>query len=687
MVGALPRDYVTIQDAAEYLGTSVQTLRRWDASGRLKPVRHPANGYRYYRRADLEPFRLAYASAEQRGTMASDVFHTTANIDANELLREPQQGAHRAAREHFESSAAHATIQMPVGCGKTGVIATLPFGIATGCVLVIAPNVTIRQNIYEAVDLSSPKCFWKRCRVLSSYERGPYVALLDGPDANMHDCEKSHFVVTNIQQLASSADRWLPQFPPNFFDMILVDEGHHNAAPSWRRVFERFPRARVVSLTATPFRSDQQRVEGEVIYRYPFRRAMLKGYIKEIHSLNVAPAEISFTYRGDSYRHTLEEVLALREEQWFRKGVALAEECNRHIVDASIRKVNALRVRTGVHHQIIAVACSVDHAKQVRSLYEEKNLRAREIHSDMEEEEREDVLAQLRRGRLDCIVQVAMLGEGFDHPPLSVAAVFRPFRSLSPYIQFVGRIMRVVHENEPGHADNHGFVVSHVGLNNDEHWEDFREFDTDDQAIFRKWIRDEGEQEDEGEGQGHGKPRRFDVGMHVDNEVLSHFIGDSFIDADDNRVIDEMLNAVLPNMPGGMTLAKLNVTREQLREQLRAQQPPKREDGEELPANPQRRRQELRRRLDERSQAAVARVLGELGVKGAGRGLGRLLKAPGEENFAVVTRELARLVNGAAGAKSKQRDKMSEEQLRAAFDRLDELADKVRDTIKQARGA
>src|SRR5579883_2716504 len=254
-------DYLTIQDAARYLGTSVQTLRRWDASGRLKPVRHPANGYRYYRRADLEPLRLAYVSAEQRGSMAGDIFHMTANIDANERLREPQQGAHRAAHEHFESSAAHATIQMPVGCGKTGVIATLPFGIATGRVLVIAPNVTIRQNIYEAVDISSPKCFWKRCRVLGSLERGPYVALLDGPDANIHDCEKSHFVVTNIQQLASSADRWLPQFPPNFFDMILVDEGHHNAAPSWRRVFERFPRARVVSLTATPFRSDQQRVE------------------------------------------------------------------------------------------------------------------------------------------------------------------------------------------------------------------------------------------------------------------------------------------------------------------------------------------------------------------------------------------------------------------------------------------
>ena len=44
-----------------------------------------------------------------------------------------------------------------------------------------------------------------------------------------------------------------------------------------------------------------------------------------------------------------------------------------------------------------------------------------------------------------------MLGEGFDHPKLSVAAIFRPFRTLAPYIQFVGRIMRVVVQNDAMH--------------------------------------------------------------------------------------------------------------------------------------------------------------------------------------------------------------------------------------------
>lgn len=57
---------------------------------------------------------------------------------------------------------------------------------------------------------------------------------------------------------------------------------------------------------------------------------------------------------------------------------------------------------------------------------------AAEIHSDMNEDENEAVLDRLQSGQLYCIVQVQMLGEGFDHPRLSVAAVFRPFRSLAP---------------------------------------------------------------------------------------------------------------------------------------------------------------------------------------------------------------------------------------------------------------
>lgn len=675
----IPPDFLTLAEAAEYLGVSKDTLRRWDVSDKLKPVRRPNSGYRFYRRPDLEPFRLEYKRAEQAAEQSDHLFQIiTADVEANSLVREPQRDAHRAVRTHFISSNEAVILQIPVGCGKTGVVATLPFGIANGRVLVITPNLIIRKGVADALDISDPKNFWRRTGVIHDFSAGPFRAVLDGADANLHDCNASHFVVTNIQQLASSADRWLPQFPPNYFDMIMIDEGHHNVAPSWAKVFERFPNAKVISLTATPFRSDGSRPVGKIIYRYPFTRAMVKGYIKQIHSRNVAPSEISFTYRNDTKRHTLDEVMALREHAWFRKGVALAPECNRHIVDASIKHLEELRQRTGFRHQLIAVACSVDHARQIRALYEERKVKAHEIYSEMDKERQESVLADLRSGKLDCIVQVQMLGEGFDHPPLSVAAIFRPFASLSPYIQFVGRVMRVVHEAKPDHPDNHAFIVSHVGLNTDAHWDDFREVDFDDQAMVKKWLAAGG---DDGE-EGNGEPRRFDLNMLVDNEIIGSFINRSFLDPEDDRVLDEMLNH---DIGGGLRLRDL-VKKERLRETLRKKQQDVSavSSTTDLPVQPQARRVQARKRLAERTNSVVARILKDLLLSPAGREVGqRSKKVAGRDNRSATTILLNDAINEHLRILSGSRGTPDANDNEDAFAALDMLGDQVRDLLRK----
>lgn len=677
MVDRAKGDFLRIGEAAAYVGVSTQTLRRWDAEGRLAAVRQRGNSYRYYRRSELEPFRLEYQQAERENPGL--LFQSAnANIEANELLREPQRDAHRRVREHFAGSDTPAIVQIPVGCGKTGIMATLPFGIAEGRVLVITPNLTIRKGVADALDIASRECFWAKTRVLGDFADGPYFAVLDSTDANLHDCTESHFVVTNIQQLASSADRWLPQFPPNFFDLILVDEGHHAAAASWQKVFRRFPDAKVVSLTATPFRADEQPLEGEVIYRYPFSRAMMNGFIKQIHSRNVAPSELYFTFGDETRHHTLDEVLQLREEQWFRRGVALSPECNRHIAEASIQRCNALRAQTGIQHQIIAAACSVDHARQVRAIYQECGYRAAEIHSDMSEDEKEAVLDRLQVGQLDCIVQVQMLGEGFDHPRLSVAAVFRPFRSLAPYIQFIGRVMRVVIQNEPEHLDNQGFVVSHIGLNNDARWDEFRELDLDDQALIRAWLT--AESSDDEPERRNGEPRRFDLGVLVDHELVSHFVDKAFLDPDDDRILDELLARPLG---AGLTVSDV-VDRETLRERLRervasmaAEQPVL------ISVTPQRRRQGARKRLSERTGSVVNRVLSDLELSRAGRDVAKLVGGPPAPNVQVLTRLLNREINSGLGIASASRKTLTADQTELALTRLDEFGDAVRDRLRE----
>lgn len=673
---------MTVGDAAQYLGVSIQTLRRWDSSGKLKSLRGPASKYRYYRIEDLEPFRTALMAAPKDTGNIGDLFQAAhANIEGNDLLREPQKEAHRHAREHFAAHTEPAILQIPVGGGKTGVMATLPFGIAKGRVLIITPNLTILNGVAAALDITLPNCFWRARKVLKSFGSGPYRAVLNGRNANIHDCIRSHFVVTNIQQLASSADRWLPQFPDGFFDMILVDEGHHNVADSWRKVFAKFPEAKVISLTATPFRTDGEPLVGTPIYRYTYASAMVNGYIKRLHAINVAPEEIQFTYRNDQRRHSLEEVLALREEAWFRRGVALAPECNRHIVEASIRRCLMMREQNGFPHQVIASACSVDHSRQVRALYEKFGFRAAEIHSNMPEEEREVVLNALRDKRLDCIVQVAMLGEGFDHPPLSVAAIFRPFRSLSAYIQFIGRIMRVNVETDPQHTDNEGFIVSHIGLNNDARWKDFRELELADQQMFHHLLTSMNTDPEFPAhpggtvvAAGDGQARRFDTGMTVVDEIVSHFITHSFLDPTDDRVLETILNQPIPGTPLKMRdLTDPQTLRNKL---LQAQQQLAQQEPEQFVAQPQDERVAMQKRVAERSRSVANRLLTDLGLPRAGRNLGKVSQdVRGKTNSDALIILMNIAVNDYMGIPEGRRKDAPLEKLTDAYDHLDAIGD------------
>lgn len=601
-------------------------------------------------------------------------------IEANQSLREPQREGWAAAHRFFGDGGHRAIEQIPVGCGKTGLISILPFGLAHGRVLVIAPNLTIRDQIAEAVDVSSPHSFYRRAAVLPDLYTGPFRAVLDA-DANLADCDDAHIVITNIQQLAERADRWLPRFAADYFDLIVVDEGHHNAAPSWQNVFSRFPEARVLSLTATPFRADEQPVEGDQIYRYTFRRAMQRGYIKEMMSSNVAPSELYFTYRGTGYHHSLGEVLQMRDNDWYSKGVALAQQSNISIVDHSIQWLRHLR-EGGLRHQLIAVACSVDHARQIRGLYQERGLNTHEIHSGQPPEQREAILRDLRNGVLDAIVQVQMLGEGFDHPPLSVAAVFRPFRSLSPYIQFVGRAMRANVQNAPGHADNQGVIVSHVGLNIDRFWDDFKAIDGDDQQLVREWLNAGETPPGDSTGGGGGAPRRrLTHDMDITQEIIDRFLSDPYLDPADDTLIDNAMNVIREQ---GLDLEALGLDREELQRRLRHARNRRYPDTpEHVPVQPQAHRQMLRQRLNEQTRSAANRICTALGERAGGRRIALLGGTGAQNNLAAVIVLMNRAVNFHLGIENNERRDQNTDALQRAIDALDDVADRVQADIAQ----
>ena len=117
------------------------------------------------------------------------------------------------------------------------------------------------------------------------------------------------------------------------------------------------------------------------------------------------------------------------------------------------------RKGTSVPHKIIASAPSIKDAKRIAELYSQAGIKAVAVYNDMPD--RETAFSDIENHRVEAVVNVSMMGEGYDHKYLSVAAIFKPFRSLLPYEQFIGRILRAIPENETKkESDNIGSVVA-----------------------------------------------------------------------------------------------------------------------------------------------------------------------------------------------------------------------------------
>lgn len=420
------------------------------------------------------------------------------NVIDNNRLRTPQREAYaELAKLAAESDIREREvgIVLPVGCGKSGCITLSPFAFKANRTLVIAPGVPIAGQLHDDFDPSRPDMFYIKCGVLQG-QPYPEPVEIRGTTTNRADLEEADVVITNIQQLQGAENPWLQELPADFFDLILFDEGHHNVAASWDALRARFPGARIINFSATPTRADGQLMAGRIIYSYPIFRAIQEGYVKRLKAVVLNPRTLRYVRRqdGQEIEVSLEEVRQLGEQDAdFRRSIVTSTETLNTIVDASIRELGKLRSATSDNRlKIIASALNFEHCRQIVEAYRARGQRADYVHSREDSAANDRVILKLENNELDVIVQVRKLGEGFDHPFLAVAAVFSIFRNLSPFVQFVGRIMRVIEHDAPGHPLNNGVVVFHAGANIARRWEDFQQYSDADQEYFDQLLPMEG---------------------------------------------------------------------------------------------------------------------------------------------------------------------------------------------------
>ncbi len=577
---------------------------------------------------------------------------TDANIVGNEQLRVPQEEGYVALRDYFaenDGPSLPAIVTLPTGCGKSGLIACAPFGIAKGRVLVVAPNLTIKDGLSEGT-FSGTDNFYHFCDVLPETARLPRVVALERGRVNEEDCRRADVIVTNVQQMQG----WLPLFPSDFFDLIVVDEAHHAPADSWQNVNAAFPDAKKIYLTATPFRSDEKPIRAEPVYSYRLADAIAAGYVKNVVRVDAVASEMTFTVEGEEQSYTRAEIMELREETWFSRGVALSDVCNETIVDRSVQLLQAKNRHGTERHQILGAACSIRHAEQVAALFRGRGVEAAFVASEgMTEDERERRLRAYEHGDIDAMVHVGILGEGYDNKNISIAALFRPFRSVAPYTQFVGRALRALPDGND--TDNLAHVVAHAGLNQEEHWQYFKHETEEAQVLADLDARQlSGPAHDEANGgpqsdEDHSPPSDSDP-AEVTNEEIEGFDVDAYLpvegtDAEEAKEhlqdVEEALDALKEK---GLDVPDADDFKQEI---AALNQPLGNEELPPPPNRPARERQAYRKILDHAVRRAAGTILHRLDIPEGADLVPAVGKGEEESNVEVVLRMLNRRVNAA----------------------------------------
>lgn len=570
------------------------------------------------------------------------------NVIGNSAVRIPQQETFQALQAHARTAdrVREVGIVLPVGCGKSGCITLAPFAYASRRTLVVTPNLKIAAQLLADFEPSNPSMFYTKCSILTGDY--PEPAEIRGATVNRGDLDEADVVVTNVHQLQGVENRWLRDLPIDYFDLILFDEGHHSVAATWEVLKASFPEAQIVNFSATPARADGQQMSGEVLYSFSVARAIQLGYVKHLKALVLNPRTLRYVrgQDGEEIEVSLEEVRRLGEQDAdFRRSIMTSQETLDTIVDASIRELYRIREANGndARHKIIAAALNYQHCHQIVRAYRARNLRTDFVHSNEDSKANDIVLSKLESHQLDVIVQVRKLSEGFDHPFLSVAAVFSVFSHLSPFVQFVGRIMRAIAQNQPGHPQNEGTVVFHAGANIAARWEDFQQYSTADQEYFQTLLP--AEALDFGDAS--------ELTIDPDRVGVPRPPNPVEVRSQSDLNVQEIL--LLENDREAMRAIEL------LRSKGYALGDIQRAwEHKPVPTSKLRRRQAARSELDARVKTEVGRILGSRGIQHKGK---ELDKAKRKENFVLVKSCLDRHVNALVGIQPRQRKDLNQGQL------------------------
>ena len=248
-------------------------------------------------------------------------------------------------------------------------------------------------------------------------ELGLFTGKRKDPDAEI--------LFASVQTLAQDAH--LKKFKPDAFDYIAVDEFHHAAAATYRRVIDHFNPGFLLGLTATPDRTDGQDLLGLCEENLVYECDLWSGIGQEL----LCP----FRYFG------VPDLIEYARIPW--SSGRFNEKALTKAVATKARAENALeQLSKRGGKKALGFCVSIRHADFMTDLAKQRGLRAVAVHSGASSEPRTRALRRLKSGELDIVFAVDMFNEGIDVPSIDTVLMLRPTESLVVWLQQLGRGLR-----------------------------------------------------------------------------------------------------------------------------------------------------------------------------------------------------------------------------------------------------
>jgi superfamily II DNA or RNA helicase len=456
---------------------------------------------------DPDPLQALRPSPYRGGRTVSCYFDEVRDQINHRTLRECQTQAFAALANYYRGGGQHAACVMSVGAGKTALGVLACFAFTHRRAMVVTPGSVIRGTFEKAFDHEAvgnvlyglpggpliPGC------------RPPQVRVLDREDGSISAVTRDELlaadvIVTNFHALGSGddPDDLLAKLAPDDIDLIIVDEAHIAASESYQRTFRHFGHARTLLMSACFQRLDGKPIDADVVYRYRLIDSIADGNAKNLRVQRFHPDSDQSTYEmvwPDGRReeiHGRDAMLELlADERKLARVTAKSHEPIRQVMRATAA---ALREQAEllypVKPRVLFSALGERHAEQIAQIAEEHGIPCAHLHHTMPESRINAVRARYEQdsGDLQGIVQLKMLGQGYDFPPITIVVPMRPYGSFSEFYQFIGRGIRVLQHpaliGRVGPGEQFLDIIYHAELGLDAHVETiYRENDMDPATI------------------------------------------------------------------------------------------------------------------------------------------------------------------------------------------------------------